>query len=553
MRTGIILFVDDLKPRYRPAWRLDRGVGSYGTPLEIMAGRLGNIPGIDEIVLLAPADADMDPLAEQASALRVGVERYDSSGLKAKPWPASQERWQLESDIGVDTWAGTPIAATVAKRRWDRLVLVPLEHLLVDRRGIVESLRLHAREGFDATFSEDRISGAGWAVLEATLVAGLQTSHPDIMATRGGLAWALREPLYPFRIGEYHAPRHKPRLPVDLRLTCERVARTLAARGGDTFAAPGFEYPGWISTSGWEETYLDSGPLTAWVEPSSICAGSCLHCPQPRLRRPHELMPLKTFEIISNKVKHLEGLKWVFSGMGEPLANPALGAMTELVKGRHVTLHTSLNAGQSDAFPWEHLDQVRISVDALDAEHFRVVRPGCSWDAVERFLASESARKAEAPDRRPEIGVSFLKHRENEATAGPFIAYWKQVCMPVFRKNFFVWPTDTPPQKVQWFQILGAADFLGDVEYAGTVRYAPLNRRPCLHALLGIHILQDGTIARCPYDIEGVHGWGNLETMESFEEAWNGDEWRRFRREHLDLNVPEGSPCRRCQDWYHRE
>lgn len=553
MRTGIILFVDDRKPRYRPAWRLDRKIGSHGTPLEIMTRRLGNIPGIDEIVLLAPSGAGMEPLAEQAVALRTGVERYDSSVLKVKPWSATQERWQLESDMGTDTWAGTPIAATAAKRRWDRLVLVPLENLLVDRRGIVESLHLHAREGFDATFSEDRVSGAGWAVFETTLVAGLQASHPDIMATWGGLAWALREPLYPFRIGEYHAPRHRPRLPADLRLACERVSHTLAARGGDAFATPGFEYTDWISSSGWEEAYLDCGPMTAWVEPSSVCGGSCLHCPQPHLRRPRELMSLKLFEIILSKIKHVEGLRWVFSGMGEPLANPALGPMAELVKERHVTLHTSLNTGQPDAFPWEHVDLVRISVDALDAEHFYAVRPGCSWEAVERFLAAEAARKAEVPERRPEIGVSFLKHRENEAAAGPFIAYWKQVCTPVFRKNFFVWPTDAPPQKVQWFQVLGAAEYLGDVEYAGTVRYTPLNRRPCLHALLGIHILQDGRIARCPYDIEGVHGWGDLETMASFEEAWNGDAWRRFRREHLDLILSEGSPCHRCQDWYHRE
>ena len=110
-----------------------------------MAGRLGNIPGIDEIVLLVPSDGDMDQLAEQAVALRIGVERYDSSGLKTKPWSASQERWHLESEIGTDTWAGTPIAATSAKRRWDRLVLVPLENLLADRRGIVEGHEVPSR------------------------------------------------------------------------------------------------------------------------------------------------------------------------------------------------------------------------------------------------------------------------------------------------------------------------------------------------------------------------------------------------------------------------
>lgn len=528
-------------------------MGSRGTPLEIMRARLSKIPGIDEIVLLAPSGLETEPLSRQAAELNIGIDIYDPSGVRAKPWPASQERWRLESDIGTDSWLGTPIAATVAKRRWDRLVLVPLANLLVDRRGILESLRLHEREGFDVTFSEDRIAGAGWAILEGTLVAGLQASHPDLMSTRGGLAWAVREPLYPFKTGEYHAPRHRPRMPVDLRLTGQRVARTFDLCGGTSFETPEFDYLDWISTSCWEDTYLDSGPLTAFVEPSSICAASCLHCPQPGLRRSRGVMPVSLFEYISKEIGEIEGLNWVFSGMGEPLENPGLGTMARLIRAKHVTMHTSLNVEPPDDFPWECLDLVRLSVDALDAAHFDKVRPGCSWERIEQFLAAEAARKAETPECRPETGISLLKHHENEAMAGPFIRYWKQVCTPVFRRNFFVWPTDSASQKVQWFQILGASEYLGAVEYSGSVRYAPLNRRPCLHALLGIHILQDGTIARCPYDTEGLHGWGRITSPGSIVQTWNSEEWRRFRREHLDLSWPPGSPCSQCQDWYHRE
>lgn len=553
VRTGIILFVDDLKPRYRPVWSLDQRVGSRRTPLEIMRARLSKIPGVDEIVLLMPAGAATESLASQAAELDIDIETYDSAAVRAKPWPASQERWQLENDTGTDTWLGTPIATTVAKRRWDRLALVPLANLLVDRHGIIESLRLHQREGFDATFSEDRVTGAGWTILEGTLVAGLQASHPDLMTTRGGLAWALRVPLYPFKIGEYHEPRHRPRMPVDLRLVGQRVCRTFAMCGGNSFETPEFDYREWISTSRWEEAYLDAGPLTAFVEPSNVCAGSCLHCPQPKLRRSRGVMALNIFEYISREIGETDGLKWIFSGMGEPLENPDLGRMVKLVKNKHSMLHTSLNIEPPEDFPWESLDQVRISADALDAEHFSTVRPGCSWERIERFLVTEAARKAEAPECRPEMGVSMLKHHENEAMAGLFIRCWKQMCTPAFRRNFFVWPTDSAPQKVQWYQVLGAAEYLGAVEYSGKVRYAPLNRRPCLHALLGIHILQDGTIARCPYDIEGEHGWGTIRNPDRIVQAWQGDAWRRFRREHLDLAWPAGSPCSQCQDWYHRE
>ncbi|HNW36783.1 MAG TPA: hypothetical protein PKM25_17725, partial [Candidatus Ozemobacteraceae bacterium] len=124
---------------------------------------------------------------------------------------------------------------------------------------------------------------------------------------------------------------------------------------------------------------------------------------------------------------------------------------------------------------------------------------------------------------------------------------------PVFRRKFFVWPTESMPQKVQWFQILGANEYLGAEEYAGSTRYTPLKRRPCLHALLGVHILQDGTLARCPYDIEGAYGWAAESTGSAVLRAWKSDEWRRFRGEHLEMRFPAGSPCIDCHDWYHRE
>ncbi|HEY9071286.1 MAG TPA: radical SAM/SPASM domain-containing protein [Candidatus Ozemobacteraceae bacterium] len=529
----------------------DQPVGDHGAPLEILVSRFSGLPGIDEIVLLAPSGPEWEPLVAQAGALRLPVRRFNLASVLPKPLVANQERWQLESDSGADSWAGTAIAECVAWRRWDRLVLVPLTNLLVDRRGLAESLRLHLREGFDATFPEDRLTGANWAIFEAALIAGLQASHPDIMATRGGLAWAVREPLYPFRIGEYHAPRHRPRMPVDLRLAGRRAARVLACSGGRSFATPEFEYLDWVTDSGWEEAFLDAGPLTAFVEPSSVCAGACRHCPQPGLRRSRGIMAPSLFERIVAALEPFDGLRWIFSGMGEPLANPNLARMVALLGGKHKTLYTSLNIEPPPDFRWEAFELVRVSVDALEAEGFRQHRPGCSWERIERFLSEAFAAKSAAPAEFPEIGVSFLKHRDNDRDADAFLRYWKQVCVPVFRKQFFVWPTNAPPQRVQWYQILGVAEYLDAVEYAGVTRYTPLSRRPCLHALLGVHVLQDGTIARCPYDAEGAHGWGVI-PPERLSEQWNGDAWRRFRREHLALAFDEASPCRTCSDWYHR-
>jgi len=243
IKSGLIFFADGYKSLYRSPFSLGREISSFGTPLKILANRLGRLPGFESPLICASDAAWERPLIEEAEISGMNTEVFRLANIREKPVFLRNERWKISSDKGEDSFIGAVFAEIVKKRKFDRIVVVPVSNLLVDRAGVLESLELHVREGFDATFSEDRSPGANWAIFQSELLLGLQTAHPEIMEVRGGISWALRKPLYPFRIGEYHSPRDRASLLVDLRLNSERVYVALSRTDCTNFDSPSFSFP----------------------------------------------------------------------------------------------------------------------------------------------------------------------------------------------------------------------------------------------------------------------------------------------------------------------
>ncbi len=551
MSVGLILYHDGYQPRWRKPVPLDQPLGAAGLPLVILWNRLRGIPGVDGPVLLAPDQPEETGLVDQARSLGVEVETWPVAGIGSLPWSISPERWGMEDDFGLGTWAGTPLVELAVRRRWENIIVLPVTNLLVDRATVEAGLSLHRREGFPVTLSFDRPPGANWTILSVELLQGLQNSHPDIMATRGGLTWILRKPLYPFPKGEFHSPRDRPRITADLRLVNRRVWETLTKAKDDSFGTPDFSYPRWLRQSGWEEIYCGAGPSQVFIEPTNQCVGKCVGCPNPSMQRARGSMTPGAFQaLVEGLGPSFEG-RFILSGMGEPFANPGLGEMAATIRGRPSLLVTSLAVAPPSAFPWEAFSHVRISIDALERQGFERMRPGCSWERIEHFVAMVGAAKAKDQDHFPEVGVSFVKSALTGPVAMAFLSYWGKVCVPPFKNHFFRWPVTEPPDKMQWYQVLGVSDFLGQIPFLGETRFCPVDRRPCLHALQGLHVLWDGTVVACPFDYEGKWPLGSL-NRQSVTEIWSGEAARQFRRMHLALDFPDHLPCKTCQDWYHR-
>lgn len=500
-------------------------------------------------MLSIPDTEDYASLAAQAVQLGVGVSRYASSQIQEKPLMLRQQRWNLEDDSGNDTWVGAAFATVVREHDWATAFMMPLTNMLIEPAAACASLELHRRESFDFTAATELISGAGWYIFEADLLNGLMNSHADLMWARGGLAWAIRKPLYPFKSGAYHNPRIRPSLQVDLRLNSFRAAHTIGKARCDDFASPGFSYGKWLMASGWETPYCDFSPLIVNIEPANICNASCYACVYPQMQRPRVMMTQDIFAAVLDAFKPGDDCRWIFSGMGEPLLNPFLAGMISSTAAFSSMLVTSLQKLPGEEFPLAALDQIRISADGLAEEDFMQKRPGCSWKNIELFLNLARARKRADPDRFPEIGISCVRHGMTEGQMQAFINYWKQVVKPVFRDNFFRWPFDQQPEQVQWYQILGEAVYGGMRRKTSRVDFKPVRRRPCRNALLGVTVLSDGRVTICPYDFEGRYAYGDIR-KDRLRDIWLSEVARSFRSRHLQA-APDMEPCSACGDWYH--
>lgn len=550
IKTGIIFYIDGLSNLYRPNISTDIEIAADTTSLKILSGRLFKRGLADEAVLALPDNLAESPLCEQARAAGVSVSVFNLADVVEKPVHLRQQRWFLEDDSGNETWLGAAFWQAIKGRGWDTAVLIPLSNILIDASDVLKSLALHRRESFDLCLVDDRVCGAGWTIFQAELLQGLMQSHPEIMWARGGLAWALRKPLYPFKVGYFNSPRVRPSLSVDLRLNSFRALQTMKKHFDLQACHDEFSYAQWIQKSGWEITYADSAPLVVNVEPVSGCEGGCFNCAANVDKRSPQFLDLKSFKSAVADLSELRDSRWVFSGAGEPLKHPDIAEMVKTVSKFNSMLITSLMIPPSEGFPMGALDQIRISIDSLEAEGFAVSRPGCNWQNIESFIAAAGSLKKASPDHFPEVGVTLLRHANSEARQQAFLNYWKQVVKPVFKDNFFKWPFDASVEPVQWYQILGESELASEKGRTARVDFTPVKRRVCRHAILSTTILADGRVTICPFDYSGQFSMGSLREK-SLGEIWQSDCYRSFRAGHLDKNWSHDLPCAKCRDWYH--
>lgn len=545
----MVFFVSGLKNLYRSQIGVDVKIAGRQSLLEILFHRLAKTAGIAGTCLVMPKALESAEIVAVAQKLDIEIFYFDESRVIEKPLSLRQQRWNLEDDSGCEEWLGAPLLAPINQHKWSEIVLVPLENLLVDADSVGESLRLYFQESFEICFSSERQTGANWSIFSSEVLQALMQNHEDLMWARGGLAWVVRKPLYPFNTGFYHCPRIRPRLSCDLRLNSQRTLQLY--KGIETIADPDFSYGNWLEVSGWEKLYTDFAPANILVEPSAECKADCLGCPQPKMQRNKGFMSGQTFSSLLEGLQYQEDFRFIFSGCGEPLLNPDFSKMLEQVAGSSTMLVTSLQQLPPENLSLSALDHLRISVDALEEKGFARARSGCNWRNVEQFIAETGAKKKSLFASFPELGVTLVRSNFTETTVLPFLQYWKKVAQPVFNDWFFKWPFDLPADKMQWFQILGENSFLGQIEKTGQVDFAPVKRRPCRHALLTASVLWDGSVTLCPFDTEGRMIVGNVNQFPLLE-IWRSDNAKAFREAHINQEFAAASKlCENCSDWYH--
>ena len=170
------------------------------------------------------------------------------------------------------------------------------------------------------------------------------------------------------------------------------------------------------------------------------------------------------------------------------------------------------------------VDLVVFGVDGISRETYENIRVGGKRDQVyaniERFLSQRLKMSS-----GPKVMVQFIEMDENSHEFGAFKDYWLDRGAIVKARRKLSWggsinsPLEVPPDQ----------------------------RIPCPWAFNLMHVTWNGTVARCPGDIEGAEAVGSV-WDEPLDLLWR--HLGEYRKHHLNRRFEKlPRTCANCKDW----
>ena len=263
-------------------------------------------------------------------------------------------------------------------------------------------------------------------------------------------------------------------------------------------------------------------PEIVQIEATNICNAKCTFCPRDDMARPQGIMDVALFRKIVDECASL-GIGHVrMHNYGEAFVDKTLPEKIAYAKSRGIpevgviTNGSLLGPDVARAVVVAGLDAINISLDAAGRETFESTRLGLKYDKVIANVEGLVKIRRDLGRTRPKLILSFVR-QDNSAEEQAFIEHWSAVADKIHITRLHNW--------------------------AGTLAQRAEVNFPCYRQWLTFTVLWDGRVSLCCADLDGHVVLGDL-TTQSIADIWNGDAYRRVRREQLESGGPD--ICRHC-------
>jgi len=263
-------------------------------------------------------------------------------------------------------------------------------------------------------------------------------------------------------------------------------------------------------------------PEIVQIEATNICNAKCTFCPRDDMKRRQGIMDMALYRKIVDECAAL-GIGHVrMHNYGEAFVDKALPEKIAYAKARGIpevgviTNGSLLGPDVAKAVVEAGLDAINISLDAAGRDTFESTRLGLKYDKVIANVEGLVRIRRELGRKRPKLILSFVR-QDNSAEEQAFIDHWSAVADKIHITELHNW--------------------------AGTLKRRSDVNFPCYRQWLTFTVLWDGRVSLCCADLDGHVVLGDL-TTQTIADIWNGDAYRRVRREQLESGGP--SICRDC-------
>ncbi len=309
-------------------------------------------------------------------------------------------------------------------------------------------------------------------------------------------------------------------------------------------------------------TRVDVFPAVLYLETTSICNLRCPMCPAtmdiPEYR--YDVGRLDTGLI--DKLEHMLPMvsRCFLSGGGEPLLHPELFTIIERVKAAGVEVFFNCNATLMDeersrALVELGVDCISFSVDGSTAETYQAIRAPAKFEKVLDNIRTLSELKKSLGSERPYLNLQYTLLDDNMSEVRGIVPIARNLGIahvviepltPVFcfnekYKAFYDKHVVEPDRICRELKDLAAeaeqSGMLLSSHYLEAQTGAGNN---CIQPWMTFGVRVDGRIFTC---CGTPHKMGHLGES-TFEEIWNGPEYRRLREQAARSEFPEF--CRLC-------
>ncbi len=324
-----------------------------------------------------------------------------------------------------------------------------------------------------------------------------------------------------------------------------------------------------------------TGPFYVTIDMTNRCNLKCLGCVfhssyvDSSLRPGNEKIDLSfdLFKGLCDSLRAIETKTIFFQGSGEPMLNHDLYKMIALAK--ETSLHTTqltngthLNDKTAQALIDSGLDILRVSLWASSEEQYKLNYPGSDPENFTKIIKNIkllSRMKAEQKRAKPDIHIFYVINRNNFQSIEKMVDLAYQAgCnglafspMVNFKGALPSFPLSNDEEQMALESLSWTAEKLESLSMSHNIDYAlsryqikfPLwKTHPCYIAWFHAIISSDGAVKSCGRCDSSMQ-FGNLK-KNTFQEIWNGNAIRSFRRQTMSRNglerMSKHCDCTQC-------
>jgi radical SAM protein with 4Fe4S-binding SPASM domain len=304
---------------------------------------------------------------------------------------------------------------------------------------------------------------------------------------------------------------------------------------------------------------LNNKPVTAQIEPTSLCNLRCEMCIRGKSGVPIGTMKLEDFKIILNKLDSL--FKIHLSGQGEAFLNNELFEMIDYANKRGIVVNINTNA---TLFTKETIGkicragigEIAISMESVKKKEYEKIRKGANFEKVVASIKELcSSLKILKRDNKTIVSLAITILRENIDELPEFVRFAesigirKIISQTIQGKEDYKDKYDKDAKKniiYSWEELekkISETRRLAKEKKISFI-FDEESNSGCLWPWRNIYITWNGNVTPCCKILNyKSFGMGNI-LQEDFWKIWNGKEYQMFRKLLRERKAP--LPCKGC-------